>query len=69
MVFALMAHGDFLGMNVHEWHCNTEIKPKTKDYTVYHLFAKTQKMIRCKGLELQNTNYFFFVVYYIQNDW
>ena len=26
-VAANVTHGDFLGMNVHEWHCNTEFKP------------------------------------------
>ena len=25
--------GDFLAMNVHEWHANTKIIPKTEDYT------------------------------------
>ena len=24
-------HGDFLAMNVHEWHCNTEFKPLSDD--------------------------------------
>ena len=32
-------NGDFLGMNVHEWHCNTEIKVITKiirlSYAIY----------------------------------
>ena len=50
-------HGDFLGMNVHEWHCNTEIKPKTKDYTRLSLVCYLrEKMIRCKGLELPENN-------------
>ena len=35
MVCALMPNGDFLGMNVHEWHCNTEIKAITKDYITF----------------------------------
>ena len=44
-------NGDFLGMNVHEWHCNTEIKPITKDYTRLSLVCYLrEKMIRCKDL-------------------
>jgi hypothetical protein len=50
-------HGDFLGMNVHEWHCNTEIRPKTKDYTRLSLVCYLrEKMVRCKGLELPKNN-------------
>ena len=43
-------NGDFLAMDVHEWHCNTEIKPITKDYTRLSLVAYLrEKMINCKG--------------------
>lgn len=46
-------NGDFLGMNVHEWHSNTEIKPITKDYTRLSLVCYLrEKMIRCKGLKI-----------------
>ena len=46
-------NGDFLAMDVHEWHCNTEIKPITKDYTRLSLVAYLrEKMIRCKGMKL-----------------
>ena len=40
-------------MNVHEWHCNTEIKAITKDYTRLSLVCYLrEKMIRCKGLKM-----------------
>jgi len=42
-------NGDFLAMDVHEWHCNTKIKPIDKDYTRLSLVAYLRdKMIRCK---------------------
>lgn len=41
--------GDFLAMDVHQWHCNTEIKPKSKDYTRLSIVAYLrEKMILCK---------------------
>ena len=44
-------HGDFLGMDVHKFHCNTEIKSSTKDYTRLSLVCYLrEKMIRCKNL-------------------
>jgi len=44
-------HGDFLGMDVHKFHCNTEIEPITKDYTRLSLVCYLrEKMIRCKNL-------------------
>ena len=43
-------NGDFLAMNVHEWHCNTQIHPKTKDYTRLSLVSYLREnMLRCKG--------------------
>ena len=40
--------GDFLGMDVHQYHCNTEIKPITKDYTRLSIVAYLrEKMIEC----------------------
>ena len=46
-------HGDFLAMDVHEWHCNTKIKAKSKNYTRLSLVAYLrEKMINCKGLKL-----------------
>lgn len=46
-------HGDFLAMNVHEWHCNTKIKPISKDFTRLSLVAYLrEKMVKCKGLKL-----------------
>ena len=46
-------HGDFLAMDVHEWHCNTKIKPISKDYTRLSLVAYLrEKMINCKGIKL-----------------
>ena len=45
-------HGDFLAMNVHEWHCNTKITPITKDFTRLSLVAYLrEKMIKCKGMK------------------
>ena len=54
-------NGDFLGMNVHEWHCNTKIKPKSKDYTRLSLVSYLrEKMSRCKGMNLNsNSNSLF----------
>ena len=47
-------HGDFLAMNVHEWHCNTKIIPITKDFTRLSLVAYLrERMIKCKGLSLE----------------
>ena len=46
-------NGDFLAMNVHEWHCNTKIHPKTKDYTRLSLVSYLREnMLRCKDLNL-----------------
>ena len=42
-------HGDFLAMDVHEWHSNTKIKPITKDYTRLSLVCYLREnMIKCK---------------------
>ena len=50
-------NGDFLGMNVHEWHCNTKITPKSSDYTRLSLVSYLrEKMMRCKGMNLNNNN-------------
>ena len=44
-------HGDFLGMDVHKYHCNTQIKPITKDYSRLSLVCYLrEKMVRCKDL-------------------
>ena len=44
-------HGDFLAMDVHEWHCNTKIYPISKDYSRLSLVAYLrEKMVRCKGM-------------------
>ena len=41
--------GDFLGMDVHQYHCNTEINPISKEYTRLSLVAYLrEKMINCK---------------------
>lgn len=60
-------HGDFLAMNVHEWHCNTEFKPlspdikgkwtkKEKDNGWYFnrmsmVCYLREKMLRCKDMK------------------
>lgn len=44
-------HQDFLAMNVHEWHCNTEIEPITNDYTRLSLVCYLRaNMIKCINL-------------------
>ncbi len=44
-------HGDFLAMDVHEWHCNTKIKGKSKDFTRLSLVAYLrEKMNKCAGM-------------------
>ena len=41
-------NGDFLAMDVHEWHCNTKLIPIDKDYTRLSLVAYLrEKMIKC----------------------
>ena len=50
-VCADVRHGDFLGMDVHKFHCNTEIRPITKNYSRLSLVCYLrEKMIRCKHL-------------------
>lgn len=40
--------GDFLGMDVHQYHCNTELTPISKDYTRLSIVAYLrEKMIQC----------------------
>ena len=42
-------HCDFIAMDVHEWHSNTKIIPKTKDYTRLSLVSYLREnMIKCK---------------------
>ena len=43
--------GDFLAMDVHEWHCNTKLVPISKDYTRLSMVAYLREnMIRCNKL-------------------
>jgi len=45
-------HGDFLAMDVHEWHCNTKLEGITKDFTRLSLVAYLREnMLRCKGMK------------------
>ena len=62
-----VTHGDFLGMNVHEWHCNTEFKPlsdkikgkwnnreKANNWYFNRLSMVCylrEKMLRCKNMK------------------
>ena len=49
-VCADVRHGDFLGMDVHEWHANTPLKGITEDFTRLSMVCYLrEKMIRCKG--------------------
>lgn len=66
-VAANIRHGDFMAMNVHEWHCNTEMKPvnnvvqgKWKQNEIdngwhYNRLSLVcylrEKMIRCKNMD------------------
>ena len=46
--------GDFIAMDVHQWHCNTEIKPINKNKPVNRLSIVAylrKNMLRCKGLK------------------
>jgi hypothetical protein len=44
-------NGDFLAMDVHEWHANTKQIPKTKDYTRLSLVCYLREnMLRCKNM-------------------
>ena len=44
--------GDFLAMDVHEWHCNTKIVPKSKDHSRLSVVCYLRKnMLRCKGMK------------------
>ena len=45
--------GDFLAMDVHEWHCNTKLEgvKENDNYTRMSVVCYLrEKMIRCKGL-------------------
>ncbi len=45
-------NGDFLAMNVHEWHSNTEIKPITKEYSRLSLVSYLREgMLRCSSMK------------------
>jgi hypothetical protein len=45
--------GDFLAMDVHEWHCNTPIQGVTKDFSrVSVVCYLREKMEKCKGTSL-----------------
>ena len=45
--------GDFLGMDVHEWHCNTKLKQITKYFSRVSLVAYLREdMLKCKGMKL-----------------
>ena len=44
-------NGDFLAMDVHEWHSNTKLKGKTKDFTRLSLVCYLRNnMIKCKNM-------------------
>ena len=45
--------GDFLAMDVHEWHCNTPIEGITKDFTRLSVVCYLrEKMDKCKDTSL-----------------
>ncbi len=44
--------GDFLAMDVHEWHCNTKIVSRSKDHSRLSVVCYLRKnMLRCKGMK------------------
>ena len=44
-------NGDFLAMDVHEWHSNTKLIPVTKDYSRLSMVCYLREnMIKCKNL-------------------
>ena len=46
-------NGDFLAMDVHEWHANTKLKGKTKDFTRLSLVCYLREnMVKCKHMVL-----------------
>ena len=46
-------HGDFLAMNVHEWHCNTALQGKKEKFSRMSVVCYLrEKMIRCQDLDL-----------------
>jgi hypothetical protein len=48
--------GDFLAMDVHDWHCNTPMKGMTKDFTRLSVVCYLrEKMLRCKDTSLQES--------------
>ena len=50
-------NGDFLAMDVHEWHCNTKINPIDKDYTRLSMVSYLRKhMIKCKNMDIPKPN-------------
>ena len=46
--------GDFLAMNVHEWHCNTEFKKSEFKETEFNKDNKKQDVIKFKPIEIEN---------------
>lgn len=45
-------NGDFLGMDVHQWHANTKLKGLSKDFTRLSLVCYLREnMIRCKNMK------------------
>jgi hypothetical protein len=45
--------GDFLAMDVHDWHCNTPLKAITKDYTRLSVVCYLREgMYKCKDTSL-----------------
>ena len=49
--FSDVREGDFLAMNVHEWHANTKIIPITKDYSRVSLVSYLrERMLRCSNM-------------------
>jgi len=46
-------NGDFLAMDVHEWHCNTKIHQIDKDFTRLSMVSYLRKhMIKCKNMDI-----------------
>lgn len=46
-----IGRGDFIAMDVHEWHCNTEILPTTKDgYRLSFVAYFKERLLQCRDI-------------------
>lgn len=47
----VLQHGDFIAMDVHEWHCNTDIRPIQDDgFRLSFVAYLREKMLHCENV-------------------